>query len=137
MRGILPFLPFLCLMLVASIPVFAIRATSLPGKAIRLLSSFIALAGLAALIMASEGEAKRAGVIGVAIAIPYLFCWIGQVFARRGWPVVEAILSFLAFRIVNASTGDLSTAVVCALVTTLLVAVYTTRKAPVRPLIDD
>lgn len=137
MRGIAPLLPFFFLMLVAAIPLFAIRATSLPGKAIRLLSSFIALAGLAALARAAEGDAKTPSAIGLAIAIPYFFCWIGQVFARRGWPLLEAILSLVAFRVVYASTGDVMAAAVAALAATLLAAGYTTRKAPVKAFIDD
>lgn len=137
MRGVAPLLPFFFLMLVAAVPLFAIRATSLPGKAIRLLSSFIALAGMAALARAAEGDAKTPSTIGLAIAIPYFFCWVGQVFSRRGWPIVEAILSFVTFRIVYASTDDVIAATVAALITTLLVAGHTTRKAPVKAFIDD
>lgn len=124
-------------MLIASIPIFAIRVDNPIGKAIRLLSAFIAMGGVAILAQASESDAKTPSPLGIMIAIPYFFCWVGQIFARRGWPLLEGILSFFAYKIAYSSTEDVFISLACALATTLLASIYTLRKAPIKAFVDD
>ncbi len=137
MKGLAPLIPYFLGLIVFSIPIFVFKPTSFIGKTIRLFSGFVVVAGFALLANAADGDAKRPSTLGLFVAIPYFFCWIGQVFARRGWPIVEMILSVVACKVAYAYTNSLMASVLAALVATVIVAAYTVNKAPIRSFVED
>lgn len=70
------------------------------------------------------------------ILIVYLPCWLAQVFKRRGLPLVEAVLSFLVFYYFYNVSTSLVYSLGVAILTTLIVGVFTTRIAPIKEIIQ-
>lgn len=89
------------------------------------------------MVNAADGDAKRPSTLGLFVAIPYFFCWVGQVFARKGWPIVEMFISVVACWVAYAYSESLVISVLAALVATAFVAAFTVSKAPIKSFVDD
>lgn len=137
MKGLAPLIPYFLGLIVFSLPIFIFKPTSFIGKAIRLFSGFIVVAGFALLVNAADSDAKRPSMLGLFVAIPYFFCWVGQVFARKGWPIVEMIISVVACWVAYAYTDSLVVSVFAALAATAFVAAYTVSRVPIKSFVDD